>query len=72
MGLKLNMFLNAINFLIYYFVSEFNLVFARVSNCAKFHVLSQLIIILVLFYAYLRLVYFNLYILLSPRQLATL
>ena len=43
-----------------------------VGSCAKSYVLSQLIIILVLFYPCLQFVYVSVYILLSPCLLITL
>ena len=46
--------------------------FLGVNSCAKFHVLSQLIVFLDLFYMCLQLVYFSLYILLSPCLLVIL
>ena len=47
-------------FVFSFLVFECNLVFIEVGSCAKLNVLSQLIVFLVLFYASLQLVYFQL------------
>ena len=65
-----------INKLIMAFVFSFLLfecnLFLGVGSCAKFYVLSQLIVIPIFFYPCLQLVYVTLYILSSPCLLVTL
>ena len=71
MGLQLNVFVNTIianvfNRLYLVFLYLNATICFEVGSPAKFHVLLQLLLFLVLFYLCLHLVYFSLYILLSP------